>query len=139
MVTQDFWCLLQQVKWGLLPQPKANRIISPLVLGQSTYTLVVLLQFCSIIRLVGWEIELQLFPPSRPVPPENRGRDFWQFLWKWRFLAISMKMAIFCILAIFCNFLQFFMFFVQFFAIFNVFVPRIFEIDCFFLIYKKKF
>ena len=24
-------------------------------------------------------------PQSEPVPPENRGRDFWQFLGKWQF------------------------------------------------------
>ena len=49
------------------------------------------------------------------VPPENRGRDFCQFLGKWQFFLI---LAIWQLLLFF---LQFLMSFVQFFAIFKVF------------------
>ena len=67
----------------------------------------------------------------RPVPPENRGRDFWQFLGKWQ-----KNIAIFCIwqfgnfFAISCNFSCF----VQFFMFLFLASLR----STFFLIHKKK-
>ena len=69
---------------------------------------------------------LQLGKQGKHLSPwTNHRRDFWHFLGKWQFFSFWQFFAISCNFLYFC-------------AIFNCFFPRIFEIDCFFLIYKKK-